>query len=145
MRLSPDHVAEALEVALDDRLPLLKTASGEVAGEPAVEVPGSPLGPGQVGSDRPQDYFKAVAHAGQQPLELVVAQINLARQKLADARLVNAAETGQPGLGGARFAHHLAEQVAASRHTRIIAADAIPRRARNQGNRKRISGSLGTP
>ena len=29
------------------------------------------------------------------------------------------------GLGGARFAHHLAEHVTTSRHTEIIASDAI--------------------
>jgi hypothetical protein len=58
--------------------------------------------------------LRLCAHAGQQPVELVVAQLDRAGQELADAGLADAAEAGQLGLGGARFAHHLAEQVTTS-------------------------------
>ena len=75
--------------------------------------------------DGPPDYLEAVAHAGQQPVELLVAQVGLARQELADAGLADPAEAGQVSLGGARLAHHLAEHVASSGHIRIIAVDAI--------------------
>ena len=44
---------------------------------------------------------------------------------MADAGLANAADAGQSGLGGARLAHHLAEQFATSRHVTTIALDAI--------------------
>jgi hypothetical protein len=65
--------------------------------------------------------LEAVAHARQQPVKLLIAQVDLARQELADAGLAHTAEAGQLGLGGARFAHHLAEHLTASRHVNIIA------------------------
>jgi hypothetical protein len=109
----------------DDRAPLLQAFRGQANGEPAVEPPGPPLGAGELGDRGSSDHFEAVAHAGQQPVELVVAQLDLAGQELADTGLANAAEARQCGLGGARFAHHLAEQVTASRHAIIIASYAI--------------------
>ena len=90
-----------------------------------MEPPGPPLRASELRDHRPSGHFEAVAHAGQQPVELVVAQLDRAGQELADTGLVNAAETGQLGLGGARFAHHLAEQVATPRHVKTIASDAM--------------------
>jgi hypothetical protein len=90
-----------------------------------VEPPRPPLGAGELGDHGPPSDFEAVAHAGQQPVELVVAKLDRAGQELADAGLADTAETGQLGLGGARFAHHLAEYLATFRHIKIIASYAI--------------------
>ena len=125
VRLARHAAAEPLEVALDDGAPLLQGGRGEADGESAVEPPGSPLGAGELRDHGPPGHFEAVAHAGQQPVELVIAQLDLAGQELADAGLANAAKARQRGLGGARFAHHLAEQVTTSRHITGIASDAI--------------------
>lgn len=125
VRLAGHVTAEPLEVALDDGTPLLQAVRGQADRQAAVESPGSPLGAGEIGDDGPAGHFEAVAHAGQQPVELVIAQLDRPGQELTDAGLVNAAEAGQLSLGGARFAHHLTEQIATSRHTAIIASNAI--------------------
>jgi hypothetical protein len=70
--------AEPLEVALDDGTPLLQAGRSEADGEPAVEPPGPPLGAGELRDHGPPGHFEAVAHAGQQPVELVVTQVDRA-------------------------------------------------------------------
>ena len=90
-----------------------------------MEPPGPALGAAELRDHRPSGHFEAVANAAQQPVELVVAQLDLAGQELADAGLPDAAEAGQLGLGGARFAYHPAGQVATSRHIAVIASNAI--------------------
>jgi hypothetical protein len=65
---------------------------GQADGESAVEPPGLTLGAGQLGDHWPPGHFEAVAHAGQQPVELVIAQLDRARPELADTRLADAAE-----------------------------------------------------
>lgn len=60
---------------------------------------------GQLWHHRAADDFEAVSHTRKQSVELLVAQVDLAREKLADARLVDAADpssdvavpTGWPG------------------------------------------------
>jgi hypothetical protein len=76
VRLARHAAAEPLEVALDDRAPLLQAFRGQANGEPAVEPLGPPLGAGELGDRGSSDHFEAVAHAGQQPVELVVAQFD---------------------------------------------------------------------
>jgi hypothetical protein len=55
--------------------------------ELSVQSPGASLGAGQLGDDGPPDNFELISHAGQQPVELLVAQVDLAGQEQADARL----------------------------------------------------------
>jgi hypothetical protein len=74
MRLAGDIAAEPLQIMFDGGIPLFEAACREVAGELAVQASGPPLGAGELGDDRPPDHFEAVAHAGQQPVELVIAQ-----------------------------------------------------------------------
>ena len=102
MRLACHATAEPPEVALDDGPPLLQAGRGEADGESAVEPPGPPLGTGEPGNHWPPGHLEAVSHAAQQPVELVVAQLDCAGQELADAGLADTAEAGQLGLGGAR-------------------------------------------
>jgi hypothetical protein len=125
VRLPRHAVAKPPEVALDNGAPLLKAALGQEAGELAVEEPGPPLRAGEVRDDRPPKHFEAITHARQQPVKLLVAQVDLAREELADTGLAHTTEAGQAGLGGARFAHHLAEYLATFRHIKIIASYAI--------------------
>ena len=60
--------------------------------------------------------FQLIAHAGQEALELVVAEVDPAGEEAADARLPHTAEPGQVRLRGARLEHHLAQHVATTRH-----------------------------
>jgi hypothetical protein len=99
---------------LDGRAPFLQAGRGQADGEPAVEPPGPPLGTGEVRRDGPSGHFEAVTHAAQQPVDLLVTQVDLAREELADAGLADAAEAGQSDVGSARFAHHLTEHVASA-------------------------------
>jgi hypothetical protein len=65
--------------------------------------------------------FELIAHAGQQPAELVIAEFNLVGEELADARLVYAAEPRQFRLGGARFMHHRPQHATTIAHPATIA------------------------
>jgi hypothetical protein len=69
-------VAFVDEVTPDDWTPLLQAVRGQANREPAVEPPGPPLGAGELRDRGPSGHFEAVAHTGQQPVELVVAQLD---------------------------------------------------------------------
>ena len=58
---------------------------------------------------------------------MLLAQLDLSGKELADAGLMHTADTGQLGLGGACFEHHLAEQTTTDGHTHTIAFYAIDR------------------
>ena len=81
-----------------------------------VHAPGALLGTREVCVYGLAIDFESVAHARQQPVELLVAQINLAREELTDARLAYATEARQIGLGGAGFAHHRPQYLAPIAH-----------------------------
>jgi hypothetical protein len=90
------HAApEPFEVALDDGTPLLQASRGQASGESAMEPPGPPLGTGELRDHRSSAHLEAIAHAGQQPVELIIAEVNCARKELADAGLANAAKARQ--------------------------------------------------
>ena len=125
VRLARYAAAQPLKIALDDRAPLLQTVRGQPNREPTVKSPGPPLGAGEFRDHGAPGHLEAVAHAGQQPVELVVAEFDCARQELADTGLMDTAETGQLRLGGARFAHHLAEEITTLSHHATIAFHAI--------------------
>jgi hypothetical protein len=69
--------------------------------------------------------LESVAHTRQQPVELLVAQLNLVGEELADARLAYAAEARQFGLGGAGLAHHRPQYLTPVAHIATIAVGAI--------------------
>ena len=73
------HAApEPFEVALDDGTPLLQASRGQADGESAMEPPGPPLGAGELRDHRSSADLEAIAHAGQQSVELIIAQVNCA-------------------------------------------------------------------
>jgi hypothetical protein len=76
----------------------------------AVESPRPSFGAGQLGHDGTSDHLKSITHARQEPIELLIAQLDLSGKELADAGLMHTADTGQLGLSGACFEHHLTEQ-----------------------------------
>jgi hypothetical protein len=125
MRLAADAATQSFQVALDGREPLLQACPRQIRREPAVESPRPLFGAVQVGHDATSDNLKSKTHARQKPIELLVAQLDLPGYELADAGLVHPADTGQLGLGGARFEHHLAEQATSTRHDSTIAFYAI--------------------
>ena len=53
------------------------------------------------------DDLEPVAHARQETIELIVTQLDLAGEELADAWLMDSADPGQLGLGDAGFKHHV--------------------------------------
>jgi hypothetical protein len=65
------------------------------------------------------DDFEAVAHAGQQSVELLIAEFNLVGEELADARLVYATEPRQLRLGGACLVHHRSQYIAPITHNQL--------------------------
>ncbi len=67
----------------------------QVSGQLAVQAPRAPFGTCQVGSDWLAGDFESVAHARQQSVELLVAEVDLVGEELADARLVYATEPRQ--------------------------------------------------
>ena len=75
-----------------------------------MESPRPSFGAGQLGHDGTSDHLKSITHARQEPIELLIAQLDLPGKELADAGLMHTADTGQLGLGGACFEHHLTEQ-----------------------------------
>ena len=90
-----------------------------------MQHPRPAFGVGEIRHHRAADDLQAIAHAREQPVELVVTQIDLAGQELADARLVDAAESGQLRLGDAGFQHHLTKQLTPFTHFVIIAKSAM--------------------
>jgi hypothetical protein len=92
-----------------------------------VESPRPSFGAGQFGQDVTSDHLKSITHARQEPIELLIAQLDLSGNELADAGLMQTADTRQLGLGSACFEHHLTEQTTTARRTRIIAFCAIDR------------------
>jgi hypothetical protein len=66
-----------------------------------------------------------MAHAGQQTVELIVAQVDLLGEELADAWLTHAAEARQFGLGGACLVHHRPQHLTPIAHTPVIAQATI--------------------
>lgn len=117
VRLTCHPIPETVQVSVNCGLPLFEAAAAELSRECAVELPRSAFGAGELGDDGPADDLEAAAHAGQEPIELLVAEVDAFRQETADARLTHAAEPGQIGLGGARLDHHLAQQLTPTRHT----------------------------
>src|SRR5437588_7899937 len=96
-----------------------------MARQPTVQPPRTPLGTGEIGNDRPPDHLEPIAHARQQPIELLITQVDLAGEELADARLANPAEARQLRLGGAGLEHHLPQQVTSVRHALTIAKNTM--------------------
>src|SRR5699024_11537066 len=88
-----------------------------------VQTPRSSFGAGQLGYDGASDDLQAVAHAGQQPVKLLVAQLDLPGEELADAGLMHTADTRQFGLGGARLEHHLMKHVSTTGHAKSIRSE----------------------
>jgi hypothetical protein len=76
VRLAGHAAPEPFEVALDDGTPLLQASRGQADGEPAVEPPGPPLGAGELRDHRSSAHLEAIAQAGQQSVELIIAQVN---------------------------------------------------------------------
>ncbi|MDT5362559.1 MAG: hypothetical protein QOC69_4321 [Mycobacterium sp.] len=64
----------------------------------------------------------ALAHAGQQAVELLVAQVDLLGEELADAWLAHPAKARQFGLGGACLVHHRPQHLTPIAHTLLIRA-----------------------
>src|SRR6202046_3257758 len=58
--------------------------------------------------DGSQAPAQPIPHARQQPVELLVAQLDLPREELTDARLPHPTETRQLRLAGTRVEHDLA-------------------------------------
>ena len=116
---------ETVEVALDRRPPVLEALAVEERREPPVQLPGSAFRASQLGDDRASYDLEPEAHARQEPVELVVAEVDATREEAADARLADTAEPGQLGLRGARLEHHLAQHVTPTRHEQTIAVSAM--------------------
>src|ERR1700689_4145131 len=82
VRLAGHAAPEPFEVALDDGTPLLQASQGQADGESAMEPPGPPLGAGELRDHRPSAHLEAIAHARQQTVELIIAQVNRAGKEL---------------------------------------------------------------
>src|ERR1700722_13607135 len=102
MRLAPHDASKPLQVALNRRTPLPKARPRQVRRQLAVQPPGAPLGVGEIGEHWPPCDLEPIPHARQQPVELLVAQLDLPREKLTDARLPHSTETRRLRLAGNR-------------------------------------------
>src|SRR5262249_26896004 len=116
VRLAAHGAPEPIQVALDYRTPLLKARTRQMRRQPAVQPPGAPFGAGEIGAHWPPGDLKLISHAGQQPVELVIAQLDLPGEELADARLPHPAQTPQFRLAGARAEHDVAQYMTLIRH-----------------------------
>ena len=125
VRLTGHSILETVQVAVNCWLPLFEAAAIELRGEGAVELPRPTFGASELGKDGPANDLEAAAHARQEPVELLVAEVDALRQETADARLSHAAEPGQIGLSGGRLDHHLAQQLTPTRHAQTIAVVAM--------------------
>lgn len=74
--LAGHAIAETIEVVVDSGLPLFKAAVVQLGGESAVEVPRPAFGAGELGNDGPANDLKTAAHARQEPVELLVAEVD---------------------------------------------------------------------
>jgi hypothetical protein len=117
----PSSVAQAVKVALDRRPPLLEALAVQERREPPVQLPRAAFRASQLGHDGTTYDLESKAHAGQQPVELIIADVDLAREEAADARLAHAAEPGQVG--------------------RVVASRASPRAARRSDSSSLDPGS----
>jgi hypothetical protein len=54
---------------------------------------GPSFGAGQLGYDGTSDHLKSITHARQEPIELLIAQLDLSGKELADAGLMHPADT----------------------------------------------------
>src|SRR6185437_148001 len=87
VRLAAHDTPEPLQVPFDYRAPLRKTRPRQMRRQLAVQPPGPPLGAGEIRVHRLPCDLEPVPHARQQPVQLIVAQLDLSGQELADARL----------------------------------------------------------
>ena len=88
--------AQSLEVPLDHGPPCLEARSSEMRRQTAVQAPRSSLGTGEIGEDRSPDDLEAIAHARQQPIELVTPLDPLIED--VDREALRAAVTRRPAL-----------------------------------------------
>jgi len=102
VRLTSDLPAQPVQVPLHGRAPLLQADPVETGGELAMQPPREALRTCQVGFDRSSHHLESIPHAGQQPLQLLVTQLDLAGQELTDARLMHPTEPRQLRLGDAQ-------------------------------------------
>src|SRR5487761_805731 len=116
MRLASHDASESLQVALNRRTPLPKARPRQVRRQLTVQPPRAPLGAGEVGERWSPVSFEPIPHARQQPVELLVAQVDLPGEELALARLPHPTETRQLRLAGTRVEHDLAQHIALIRH-----------------------------
>ena len=125
VRLPAHPTAQPGQVALDPRAPPHQGVPGQVRRQPPVQHPRAALRTGQLHRHRPTDHLQPVAHTRQQPVQLLIAELDPSRQELADARLMDPTEPRQLRLGHARLEHHLPENITTTRHQRNIAPLAI--------------------
>ena len=83
---------EPLQVVFDGWPPLIEALAVEPRREATVKLPRPALGSGQLRHDWAPHDFQAETHARQQSVELLVAEVDLAGEELADARLTHPAE-----------------------------------------------------
>ena len=95
MRLTSHGASETLQVALNCRTPPVKARPRQVRRQLTVKPPRTPLRAGEVGPHLSPDDFEPIPHARQQPVELLVTQVDLSGEELADARLPHPAEPRQ--------------------------------------------------
>jgi hypothetical protein len=113
-----------------------------------VQSPRPSFRAGQLGHDGASDHLKSITHARQEPIELLIAQLDLSGKELTDAGLMHTADTGQLRLSGARFQHHLTEQTTTAGDTQTIACPAMDRSTaddRSTSSRWRFGNRLATP
>lgn len=84
-----DAAADLLQVSEEPRPPVHEGLPGEVAGESPMRHPRPPLRVRQIGLNRAPHDLQSEPHPGQQPVELVIAEVDLAGDELADARLAH--------------------------------------------------------
>ena len=95
MWLTLHGASETLQVALNCGTPLLEARPCQVSRQLTVQPPRAPLGAAEFGPHWSPDDFEPVPHARQQPVELLVTQVDLSGEELADARLPHTAEARQ--------------------------------------------------
>ena len=119
MRLPRHAEFDAIEVAHHRGPPVLEALAREQRRQMPMQLPGPSLRTSQLRDDRSANDLELEAHAREQPIELVVTEINLSGEETTDARLTHAAGSRQTGLRGARIEHHLAQHVAPTDHTKL--------------------------
>src|SRR5215469_6995813 len=102
MRLSAYGAAKQPQVTLNHWTPLPQTRRRQMCRQSTVQPPRTPLGASEIRDYRSPFDFKPVPHARQQPVKLVIAQTDLASEKLANTRLPHPTQTRQLRLAGTR-------------------------------------------